>query len=120
MITDCGVCLLCIPTDRTNRLPISKIELYTRYTTVLWSTCNEWEVKVPPPSGWPTGCKLPGDPVRSKFLKHHSPNGATARVSMELSNNNGDEIAAKVSISSFVLRMGLMRCPTLGCGRAEV
>ncbi|KAH8106998.1 CTLH/CRA C-terminal to lish motif domain-containing protein, partial [Cristinia sonorae] len=44
---------------RTNKLPVSKIELYTRYTSVLWRMCNEYEVKVPPVSRWPAGVKLP-------------------------------------------------------------
>ncbi|THH33971.1 hypothetical protein EUX98_g199 [Antrodiella citrinella] len=50
---------------RTNRLPVSKIELYTRYTTTLWALCNRWEVKVPPASSWPAGVKLPVQPISS-------------------------------------------------------
>ncbi|TCD64665.1 hypothetical protein EIP91_003826 [Steccherinum ochraceum] len=46
---------------RTNKSSISKMELYTRYTTGLWATLNEWEIKVPPASRWPSGVKLPAD-----------------------------------------------------------
>jgi len=79
---------------RTNRSPISKIELYTRYTTVLWALCNRWEVKVPPTSRWPAGVKLPTEPIPShKALTA----GAYSRSNADLSSKKGEKNASEAS-----------------------
>ncbi|TFY81559.1 hypothetical protein EWM64_g2449 [Hericium alpestre] len=41
------------------RPPISYLELYVRYTTVLMNNLNELRVKVPPASSIPAGVRLP-------------------------------------------------------------
>ncbi|OCH92231.1 hypothetical protein OBBRIDRAFT_751689 [Obba rivulosa] len=46
---------------RTGQTPVSKPELSTRYTQVLWTLLHELKVKAPPRSNWPPGvASLPG------------------------------------------------------------
>ncbi|KAI0670377.1 hypothetical protein C8Q78DRAFT_1090939 [Trametes maxima] len=44
---------------RARRPTISRVELYSRYTAVMWSLLHEKEVNVPPRSKWPAGVALP-------------------------------------------------------------
>ncbi|KAH9050679.1 CTLH/CRA C-terminal to lish motif domain-containing protein [Lactarius hengduanensis] len=47
--------------DRAGSPPISYLELYVRYNTVIWGYMNEHDIRVPP-RGWPTGIALPRRP----------------------------------------------------------
>lgn len=47
------------PVDRLNKPTISKLELGTRYTTVLWEILQQLRTKPPPKSAWPSGASLP-------------------------------------------------------------
>ncbi len=48
--------------DRAGSPPISYLELYVRYNTVIWNYMNEHEFRVAPSRGWPTGVILPPRP----------------------------------------------------------
>ncbi len=48
--------------DRAGSPPISYLELYVRYNTVIWNYMNEHDVRVAPSRGWPTGVALPVRP----------------------------------------------------------
>ncbi|KAL6300121.1 hypothetical protein BKA93DRAFT_544072, partial [Sparassis latifolia] len=52
----------------------SKIELSTRYTSVLWSALHDMNVKSPPPSAWPVGLSLP------RSLPALAPTGPTGKT----------------------------------------
>ena len=48
--------------DRAGSPPISYLELYVRYNTVIWNYMNEHEFRVAPSRRWPTGVILPSRP----------------------------------------------------------
>ncbi|KAI0807384.1 hypothetical protein C8Q74DRAFT_1227340 [Fomes fomentarius] len=54
---------------RAKRPPISRIELYTRYTATVWGMLHEKEVKVPSRGTWPPCVSLPPTTSRSQELK---------------------------------------------------
>ncbi|THH20698.1 hypothetical protein EW146_g723 [Bondarzewia mesenterica] len=56
---------------RTGHPAISYLELYIRYTTVIWACLSEDKVKVPSPANIPTGVKLP--PRRRKSVPSPAP-----------------------------------------------
>ncbi|KAI0928416.1 hypothetical protein AcW1_005668 [Taiwanofungus camphoratus] len=45
---------------RTGQPVVSRLELCTRYTSVLWSALHDLKVKAPAASAWPEGVSLPG------------------------------------------------------------
>ncbi|KAI0647056.1 hypothetical protein C8Q79DRAFT_1046909 [Trametes meyenii] len=51
---------------RARRPTISRVELYSRYTGVMWSLLHEKEVNVPPRNKWPTGVTLPPTSIEPK------------------------------------------------------
>ncbi|KAI0748129.1 hypothetical protein C8Q80DRAFT_1270571 [Daedaleopsis nitida] len=44
---------------RAERPTISRIELYTRYTSTLWGMLHDMDIKIPPRNTWPPGVALP-------------------------------------------------------------
>src|SRR6266851_5224650 len=58
--------------DRAGSLPISYLELYVRYNTVIWNYMNEHEFRVVPSRGWPTGIVLPSRPQPTVASAHVS------------------------------------------------
>ena len=55
--------------DRAKQATISRIELYTRYTSTIWGMLHEQEVKVPSRNAWPAGVSLPPTTSRSQETK---------------------------------------------------
>ena len=45
--------------DRTGRPAVSNLELYTRYTSVVWSSMHDMRMKPPPLAKRPSGVLLP-------------------------------------------------------------
>ena len=45
--------------DHAKKLSVSRIELYTRYTSTIWSMLHDKEIPVPPRSKWPANASLP-------------------------------------------------------------
>ena len=64
--------------DRAGSPPISYLELFVRYNTVIWNYMNEHEFRVAPSRGWPTGIALPSRPQPNITSV---PSGAKASVS---------------------------------------
>ena len=48
--------------DRAGSPPISSLELFVRYNTVIWNYMNEHEFRVVSSRRWPTGVMLPSRP----------------------------------------------------------
>ncbi|KAI9509651.1 CTLH/CRA C-terminal to lish motif domain-containing protein, partial [Russula earlei] len=63
---------------RAGSPPISYLEHYVRYNTVIWNYMNEHEFRVAPSRGWPTGVVLPSQPQPNIAS---TPSGAKAPVS---------------------------------------
>jgi hypothetical protein len=63
--------------DRAGSHPISYLELYVRYNTVIWNYMNEHEFRVAPSRRWPTGVILPPRPQPTIVS---IPSGAKASV----------------------------------------
>ncbi len=63
--------------DRAGSPPISYLELYVRYNTVIWNYMNEHEFRVTPSRKWPTGVILP---PRPQPIPTSIPSGAKASV----------------------------------------
>ncbi|KAI0256795.1 CTLH/CRA C-terminal to lish motif domain-containing protein, partial [Lactifluus subvellereus] len=63
---------------RTGFSPISYLELYVRYNTVIWNYMNEHDFRVASSRGWPTGIVLPSRP---QPVLASTPSGSKASVS---------------------------------------
>ncbi|KAI0006123.1 CTLH/CRA C-terminal to lish motif domain-containing protein [Russula compacta] len=72
---------------RAGSPPISYLELYVRYNTVIWNYMNEHEFRVAPSRGWPTGIVLPSRP---QPIIASVPSGTKASVSRRDESEVGD------------------------------
>lgn len=62
---------------RAERPSISTTELYTRYTTSIWSALHDMDVKPPPAAKWPAGVHLPFTSQAPTQLKAPEPSSNT-------------------------------------------
>lgn len=72
--------------------PISYLELYVRYNTVIWNYMNENDFRVPP-RGWPNGIALPSRP--QSIL-------SSAPASVKLSRRDDPEVAPTFNLTQFL------------------
>jgi len=77
---------------RANSHPISYLELYVRYNTVIWNYMNELDVRVPP-RGWPVGITLPSWP---------QPILASAPASVKMLRRDDLEVAPTFNLTQFL------------------
>ncbi|KAI0302135.1 CTLH/CRA C-terminal to lish motif domain-containing protein [Russula brevipes] len=75
--------------------PISYLELYVRYNTVIWNYMNEHEFRVAPSRGWPTGIVHPSRP---QPIVPSVPSGA--KVSM--SRKDDSEVVPAFNLNRFL------------------
>ena len=67
-----------VDADRAGSPPISSLELFVRYNTVIWNYMNEHEFRVASSRRWPTGVMLPSRP---QPVLTSVPSGAKASTS---------------------------------------
>ncbi|KAH9043140.1 CTLH/CRA C-terminal to lish motif domain-containing protein [Lactarius pseudohatsudake] len=77
---------------RAGSPPISYLELYVRYNTVIWGYMNEHDIRVPP-RGWPTGIALPRRP---------QPTIASTSSSVKMSRRDDPEVVPTFNLSQFL------------------
>lgn len=84
---------------KQHTIPI--IELYTRYTTSIWSIANELGVRTPPVAKWPTGVHLPPSAQGLKQTKHiDPPNDSNVPVKKVNAEKDVCEVYTLSSVSS--------------------
>ncbi|KAH9180647.1 CTLH/CRA C-terminal to lish motif domain-containing protein [Lactarius sanguifluus] len=77
---------------RAGSPPISYLELYVRYNTVIWAYMNEHDIRVPP-RGWPTGIALSRRP---------QPTIASTSSSVKMSRRDDPEVVPTFNLSQFL------------------
>ncbi|KAH9966760.1 CTLH/CRA C-terminal to lish motif domain-containing protein [Russula dissimulans] len=80
---------------RAGSPPISYLELFVRYNTVIWNYMNEHEFRVAPSRRWPTGIALPSRPQPNTTSV---PSGAKASVS----RRDDSEVVPSFNLSRFL------------------
>jgi len=87
---------------RTGHSPISTVELYTRYTTVLWAVLRALDTTVPPTSRWPSGVRLP--PSSQQPLTSHEKVSETqsSLPAKKSSDKDSTELVPEFSLRDFL------------------
>lgn len=89
------------PAGRMEQPSISTVELYTRYTTSIWSALHDMDVKPPPEAKWPAGVHLPFSTQAPTQLKPSEPSG-NPPVAVKKPSTERDP--AEVGLPSSILR----------------